>query len=87
MASFLYLVLRYSKLSSWLRHEHGIAEGSVEYVDTQKETPSILVSKKHGLRGRPVEYERGVIWFAAVAMILALNAIVMNFTQNIEDWA
>jgi CRISPR-associated exonuclease Cas4 len=31
------------------------------------------------------DYERKVIWFAAIAMILALNTIVMNFTRNLEE--
>jgi CRISPR-associated exonuclease Cas4 len=44
-------------------------------------------SMDYTLEDGEIEYERGVIWFAAVAMILALNAIVMNFSQNIEDWA
>ncbi len=30
-------------------------------------------------------YEKGVLWFAIVAMILALNAIILNFLNNIED--
>jgi CRISPR-associated exonuclease Cas4 len=32
-----------------------------------------------------VTYEKGVLWFAIVAMILALNAIILNFLKNIED--
>jgi CRISPR-associated exonuclease Cas4 len=30
-------------------------------------------------------YERGVIWFAIVAMILAINAGIMNFSRNLEE--
>jgi CRISPR-associated exonuclease Cas4 len=30
-------------------------------------------------------YEQGVLWFAVVAMILAINAIIMNFSKNLED--
>jgi CRISPR-associated exonuclease Cas4 len=31
------------------------------------------------------DYERAVIWFAAIAMILALNAIIMNFSKSMEE--
>lgn len=30
-------------------------------------------------------YEKGVLWFAVVAIILAINAIIMNFSKNLED--
>ena len=30
-------------------------------------------------------YEKGVLWFAVVAMILAINAIIMNFLTNLEE--
>ena len=30
-------------------------------------------------------YEQGVLWFALVAIILAINAIIMNFSKNLED--
>jgi CRISPR-associated exonuclease Cas4 len=32
-----------------------------------------------------LDYERAVIWFAAIAMILALNAIIMNFSKNLAQ--
>jgi CRISPR-associated protein Cas4 len=32
-----------------------------------------------------LNYERGVIWFAVIAMILALNAIIMNFSKDLEE--
>jgi CRISPR-associated exonuclease Cas4 len=32
-----------------------------------------------------IDYEKRVIWFAIIAMILAFNAIIMNFTRNLEE--
>jgi CRISPR-associated exonuclease Cas4 len=32
-----------------------------------------------------VAYEKGVLWFAIIAMILAVNAIIMNFSNNLEE--
>jgi len=50
---FMYLVLRFSRLTTILKKNHGIGEGSIEYVDTQDENSQMLVSEKYGLRGRP----------------------------------
>ncbi len=33
-----------------------------------------------------LDYERGVIWFAVIAMVLALNAIIMNFSKNLGEY-
>lgn len=50
---FLFLVLRYSKMTSWLRRKHGIGGGAIEYVDAEGDSPKMLVSQRYGLRGRP----------------------------------
>ncbi|UCG68227.1 MAG: CRISPR-associated protein Cas4 [Thermoplasmata archaeon] len=50
---FLFMVLRYSWVAKRLREEHGIDKGTIEYVDALDETTEMLVSEKHGLRGRP----------------------------------
>jgi CRISPR-associated exonuclease Cas4 len=49
----MFLVLRFSKLTSLLKQRHGIGEGSIEYVDTLDEDTDVLYSEKYGLRGKP----------------------------------
>lgn len=50
---FLYMVLRYSRMVTRLKYEHGIEDGTIEYVDTLDEDSKVLFSEKYGLRGRP----------------------------------
>ena len=50
---FLYMVLRYSRMVARLKYEHGIEDGTIEYVDTLDEGSKVLFSEKYGLRGRP----------------------------------
>ncbi len=37
------------------------------------------------IEGKTFDYEHGVIWFAVIAMILAVNAIIMNFSKDLKD--
>jgi CRISPR-associated exonuclease Cas4 len=48
-------------------------------LKVQKETSQLDIEEA------TFAYERGVIWFAIVAMILAINAGIMNFSRNLEE--
>lgn len=62
-------------------------------IDKLLKRPTIAVKGKlatkpvtqHEVEESTLDYERGVIWLAAIAMILALNAIIMNFSKNLEE--
>jgi CRISPR-associated exonuclease Cas4 len=80
---FLYMALR-ANLKLKLLIDNQLRR--IRAIVSKSELP-IASNLEYTLEEGVIEYERGVIWFAAVAMILALNAIVMNFSQSIEDWA
>lgn len=78
---FLYRALRANMRLKLLFSEE------LKVADERKITPKIYNKSglKHKLEEGTLDYERGVIWFAAIAMILALNAIIMNFSENLEE--
>jgi CRISPR-associated exonuclease Cas4 len=61
-------------------------------IDEQLKHPEAVYGKiasylffRQLLREEKIDYEKRVIWFAVIAIILALNAIIMNFTRNLEE--
>ena len=62
-------------------------------LDKLKEAESIQISLdmadepelKAKIQKEIMDYERRVIWFAAIAIILALNAIIMNFSKSLQE--
>ncbi|UCE74189.1 MAG: CRISPR-associated protein Cas4 [Methanomassiliicoccales archaeon] len=76
---FLYRALRAN-----MRVKHKIDEELklTASVNPEMTTEASLAAE---IETRAMNYERGVIWFAAIAMVLALNAIIMNFSKDLEE--
>ncbi len=78
---FLYNILRANmRLRMLIDKQYDIVEkrGGVKGV-------AIKGDLEYNIKEGILEYERGVIWFAMVAIILAFNAIIMNYSKSFEE--
>ncbi|MEE9151698.1 MAG: CRISPR-associated protein Cas4 [Thermoplasmata archaeon] len=76
---FLYRAMRANlRLKLLINEQLRLVEGIDGKLVTKAATP-------HEIEEVAIDYERKVIWFAIIAMILALNAIIMNFSKGLEE--
>ncbi|UCF08023.1 MAG: CRISPR-associated protein Cas4 [Thermoplasmata archaeon] len=78
--AFLYTTFRANLKLRLLIIDHR----KIEERASKKKLPTAS-NLEYAIEEGAFEYERAVIWFAAVAMVLALNAIIMNFSESIEE--
>ncbi|UCE37176.1 MAG: CRISPR-associated protein Cas4 [Thermoplasmata archaeon] len=54
-------------------------------VDSIRGKIATRVKLSREIEVEKLNYEQIVIWFAAISMVLAINAILMNFTRSLEE--
>jgi CRISPR-associated exonuclease Cas4 len=62
-----------------------IIGGNLEQRDRTTKKKDLRAILGFELEFTSISYERGVFWFAMVAIILAINAIIINFSRNFEE--